>query len=186
MSVSTGDGGPVDAPRPTTAAGAADPFAPEGISWTPVSPRLVALRRRVTLIVAIAVLVVGGLLLALFGAEPLAAWLAGLAAVVVPLAALSWRACARTVAAWGYTEREDDLLIRSGVLMRRLVVVPYGRMQFVDVGSGPLARSFGVATVQLHTASAATDARIPGLEPAEAARLRDRLASLGEAQAAGL
>jgi hypothetical protein len=99
-------------------------------------------------------LVVGGLLLALFGAEPLAAWLAGLAAVVVRSRPLSWRACARTVAAWGYTEREDDLLIRSGVLMRRLVVVPYGRMQFVDVGSGPLARSFGVATVQLHTASA--------------------------------
>jgi membrane protein YdbS with pleckstrin-like domain len=156
------------------------------VSWTPVSPRLAALRRRVTLIVAVVALVLGAMLLLLIGADPLAAWLGGLTAVVVPLAALSWRACARTVAAWGYTEREDDLLIRSGVLMRRLVVVPYGRMQFVDVGSGPLARSFGVATVQLHTASAATDARIPGLDPAEAARLRDRLASLGEAQAAGL
>jgi membrane protein YdbS with pleckstrin-like domain len=40
--------------------------------------------------------------------------------------------------------------------------------------------------VRLHTAAAATDARIPGLEPDEAARLRDRLAELGEAQAAGL
>jgi membrane protein YdbS with pleckstrin-like domain len=40
--------------------------------------------------------------------------------------------------------------------------------------------------VRLHTAAAATDARIPGLASEEAARLRDRLAELGEAQAAGL
>jgi membrane protein YdbS with pleckstrin-like domain len=64
--------------------------------------------------------------------------------------------------------------------------VPYGRMQFVDVTAGPLDRRFGLASVQLHTASAATDARIPGLVPDEAARLRDRLASQGEARAAGL
>ena len=46
--------------------------------------------------------------------------------------------------------------------------------------------TIGIATVRLHTAAAATDARIPGLESDEAARLRDRLAELGEAQAAGL
>jgi uncharacterized protein len=40
--------------------------------------------------------------------------------------------------------------------------------------------------VRLHTAAAATDARIPGLPSDEAARLRDQLASLGEAHAAGL
>ena len=92
----------------------------------------------------------------------------------------------RRVGAWGYLEREDDLLIRRGVMVRRLSVVPYGRMQFVDVTAGPVERSFGLATVRLHTAAAATDARIPGLDAAEAARLRDQLASLGEARAAGL
>ena len=65
-------------------------------------------------------------------------------------------------------------------------VVPYGRMQFIDVTSGPIERIFGLATVKLHTAAAATDARIPGLDQQEAARLRDRLAALGEAKAAGL
>jgi hypothetical protein len=59
-------------------------------------------------------------------------------------------------------------------------------MQFVDVTAGPLQRRFGVATVQLHTAAAATDAQIPGLVPVEAARLRDRLAAHGESRAAGL
>ncbi|MBA3844866.1 MAG: PH domain-containing protein [Actinobacteria bacterium] len=92
----------------------------------------------------------------------------------------------RRVGAWGYLEREDDLLIRRGLLVRRLSVVPYGRMQFVDVTAGPVERSLGLATVKLHTAAAATDARIPGLEAEEAARLRDQLATLGEARAAGL
>ncbi len=87
---------------------------------------------------------------------------------------------------WAYTERDDDLIVERGVMFRRLSVVPYGRMQFVDVTAGPIERAFRIATVRLHTAAAATDARIPGLEAAEAARLRDRLAALGEARAAGL
>jgi len=92
----------------------------------------------------------------------------------------------RQVRAIGYAERDDDLLIRKGVMFRSLVVVPYGRMQYVDVQAGPVARRFRIAQVQLHTASPATDASIDGLEPAEAERLRDRLASRGEARLAGL
>ena len=65
-------------------------------------------------------------------------------------------------------------------------MVPYGRMQYVDVQSGPLEQAFKIASVHLHTASPGTSARIPGLPAAEAARLRDRLTSLGESQAAGL
>jgi len=71
-------------------------------------------------------------------------------------------------------------------MFSRLSVVPYGRMQFIDVTAGPFERSFGLATVRMHTAAAASDARIPGLARDEAARLRDRLAELGEAQAAGI
>jgi hypothetical protein len=87
---------------------------------------------------------------------------------------------------WIYQERDEDLIVERGVLIRRLSVVPYGRMQFVDVSAGPIDRVFRLATVKLHTAAAASDARIPGLERDEAARLRDRLAALGEAKAAGL
>ena len=87
---------------------------------------------------------------------------------------------------WAYTERDEDLIVERGVMIRRLSVVPYGRMQFVDVTAGPIDRIFRLATVKLHTAAAASDARIPGLERDEAARLRDRLAALGEAKAAGL
>src|SRR5262249_54190291 len=87
---------------------------------------------------------------------------------------------------WVYQERDEDLIVERGVMIHRLSVVPYGRMQFVDVSAGPIDRVFRLATVKLHTAAAASDARIPGLEREEAARLRDRLAGLGEAKAAGL
>ncbi|HEY3462868.1 MAG TPA: PH domain-containing protein [Gaiellaceae bacterium] len=131
-----------------------------------------------------ALLVVVGLLLA--GAVSGSAPAFGLAGAVAVTAALLCRFVGRRYRSWGYAEREDDLLVRRGVMFARLSVVPYGRMQFIDVTAGPLERAFGLATVRLHTAAAATDARIPGLEREEAARLRDRLAELGEAQAAGL
>jgi membrane protein YdbS with pleckstrin-like domain len=92
----------------------------------------------------------------------------------------------RRYRSWAYQERDEDLIVERGVMIRRLSVVPYGRMQFVDVTAGPIDRLFRLATVRLHTAAAASDARIPGLERAEAARLRDRLAALGEAKAAGV
>ncbi|WP_442934762.1 PH domain-containing protein, partial [Micromonospora sp. CPCC 205714] len=114
-------------------------------------------------------------------------WLLG-AAVGGALLLGVWRSITivRAVRAWGYAEREDDLLVRHGLLVRRLSIVPYSRMQFVDVSAGPLERAFDLATVQLHTAAAASDARVPGLRPAEASRLRDRLTALGEDRAEGL
>ena len=110
----------------------------------------------------------------------------GFAAALLVAGAGAWYVVARRYRSWGYAEREEDLLVRRGVMFARLSVIPYGRMQFIDVTAGPLERAFGLATVRLHTAAAATDARIPGLAHDEAGRLRDRLAELGEAQAAGL
>jgi membrane protein YdbS with pleckstrin-like domain len=109
--------------------------------------------------------------------------------LVVLLAAAGaggWTVVGRNARWWGYAERDDDLYVKHGALYRRLVVVPYGRMQYVDVQAGPVDRAFGLARVQLHTAAPGTSAHIPGLPAEEAARLRDRLTALGEAQAAGL
>jgi membrane protein YdbS with pleckstrin-like domain len=110
---------------------------------------------------------------------------AGVGAVVVLAGAAYWF-LARRISAWGYAEREDDLLVRRGLLFRRLSIIPYGRMQYVDVTAGPFERAFGLATVRMYTAAAASDARIPGLEAGDAAHLRDSLTELGEARAAGL
>jgi membrane protein YdbS with pleckstrin-like domain len=111
---------------------------------------------------------------------------AAAAGVVVVAALLGAGFVHNRYRAWGYQERDEDLLVRRGVMIRRLSVVPYGRMQLVEVTAGVVERMFGLSTVRLHTAAARSDARIPGLEPEEAARLRDRLAALGEAKAAGL
>ena len=114
--------------------------------------------------------------------------LAGVISVVVVVAlgaVLAWF-MRRRFRAWRYQERNEDLIVARGVMVQRLSVVPYGRMQFVEVTAGPMERLFQLSTVKLHTAAAASDARIPGLERAEAARLRDRLTELGESMAAGM
>jgi uncharacterized protein len=151
--------------------------------WMAPSPRLWQMRRAEVAAAVVLTAIVAGPVTALLG-SPLAAGIAVVAAVAGGGIAL-WFLRNR-FRGWAYQERDEDLLISRGVLIRRLSVVPYGRMQFVDVTAGPVERVFKLATVKLHTAAAATDARIPGLERHEAARLRDRLAALGEAKAAGL
>jgi membrane protein YdbS with pleckstrin-like domain len=158
-------------------------FAPPGTAWQRVAIQLTTVRR-----IVLFAWVGGGA--AVVG---LALWfwlgVAGVAGtVLVAGIALGWGLwlIPRNWRAWGFSERDDDLVVTHGVLRRKLTVVPYGRMQFVDVAAGPLDRHYGLATVQLHTASPATDAKIPGLYAADAARLRDRLTALGEARAAGL
>jgi membrane protein YdbS with pleckstrin-like domain len=161
-----------------------DLFAPPDDTWQRVSPDLARMRHVLVVLVAVPVLVVL-VVLALVLVLPLGVWLS-LGLVVVVLAALAWVQAGRNARRWGYAEREEDLYVRHGVMFRTLVVVPYGRMQYVDVHAGPLEQLFRIASVHLHTASPGTSARIPGLPASEAARLRDRLTSLGEAQAAGL
>jgi membrane protein YdbS with pleckstrin-like domain len=158
-----------------------DAFAAPGLAWQAPSRRLLGLRRlqiRTTSALVLAACVVLVIFASLAGVIVLAVALAGF--VTAEVIAL------RRYAAWGYSERAEDLLVRRGVMVQRLSVVPYGRMQFVDVVAGPLERRFGLATVRLHTAAAASDARVPGLPADEAERLRDRLAMLGESRAAGL
>ncbi|GAB4097920.1 PH domain-containing protein [Sinomonas halotolerans] len=162
---------------------------PEGVQWRALSPRYLTLRLiggaiRTLVWTAVACLPLAARALGLF--EP-PVW----AVVVLPaaVAALNLTGLAltpRRVRAMGYAERDDDLLIRSGLLFRRVVAVPYGRMQYVDVSVGPIEGALGLATVRLHTAAAATQAWIPGLPDGEAARLREQLAARGEARLAGL
>ncbi|MHA7133585.1 PH domain-containing protein [Oerskovia turbata] len=169
---------PTDAAAPT----AGGPFDPPGVQWQGVSDRLITARLLTVGIFLAVPLVAGAVCAVVFSLV----WLWSIPAVALVIGIWCLAVVPRQVRAIGYAERDDDLLIRKGVMFRSLVVVPYGRMQYVDVQAGPLARRFRIAQVQLHTASVSTDASIDGLEPAEAERLRDRLASRGEARLAGL
>ena len=163
---------------------------PEGLAWTRVSPK------------HLSVVVLSTLLSTLFWLAALG-WPAVLAAtgvwsgaplglLLLPPAAvlaaglLSVLLAPRRVRAIGYAERGEDLLVLRGLLYQRVTVIPYGRMQYVDVSVSPLQRSFGLATVKLHTAAVGSHAEIPGVEHAEASRLRERLTARGEALLAGL
>ena len=151
--------------------------------WQSLSPRLLTMWRLLSA-GGLGTLGAAGVVTAAYagGTVPAVA-AAGATATAIGLV---WWMQARRYDAWAYATRDLDLMLRRGVLVRRVSVVPYGRMQFVDVAQGPLDRRFDIAAVVLHTAAAATDARIPGLPEQDATRLRDRLAELGEAHGAGL
>lgn len=176
-------GGPSDSWLSARPAGPDGTPGPADEEWRSPSPRLRRLRRTELALVAlplIAAAVVAGLATGAPGAG------AGAAGGVLVVAVLVERLLSRRVGRWGFAERAEDLLVRRGVMFRRESVIPYGRMQYVDVTAGPFERAFGLATVRMHTAAAASDARIPGLRREDAAVLRDRLSALGESHLAGL
>ncbi|WP_194949138.1 PH domain-containing protein [Actinomyces trachealis] len=159
----------------------ADPFAPEHVTFHPISPRLATAR-----LIPALVLDLAGIVGFIMAGVMVHRWLyAGAAVCAVSLAWELWL-IPRQVRAMGYALTEDHLLWRKGIMFRSLSVVPYGRMQFVDTSQGPLARYLGIAEVKLHTASASTDATINGLPVAEAERLRQVLSERGEQRMAGL
>ncbi len=121
-----------------------------------------------------------------------AAWVisAGSVWAIVAAAASSaawtlWRVirAGRWVRAFSYQEGERKLLISQGLWNQSLTAIPYGRMLSVQVTTGPISRLWGLAGVQLVTASHLSRAQIPSLPAAEAARLRDELIARGEEQA---
>ncbi len=163
---------------------------PPGLTWLRVSPKYITVRLAgwaLGNLMAVALLSLP-LLLVLAGWwrwPPV--WLAAALPGAMLLLAL-WRLVLipRQVRSIGYAERDDDLLIRRGIFFQRTLVVPYGRMQYVDIGAGPIERALGLCTLKLHTASPGTNAEIPGLPAAEGARLREQLSARGESRLAGL
>jgi membrane protein YdbS with pleckstrin-like domain len=84
----------------------------------------------------------------------------------------------RRYRSWGYFMTEDELHIQHGLWTRTRTMVPFGRVQHIDVAQGPIERAFGVGTLILHTAGTRSSAvDLPGLEFGEAGRMRDAIRS---------
>lgn len=77
---------------------------------------------------------------------------------------------------WRYAIRDDEVELHSGIIERRLTLIPMSRVQFVDFRQGPVDRFFGLATIIIHTAGGSRD--IPGIAVEEAEPLRNRIAAL--------
>ncbi|HMM95949.1 MAG: PH domain-containing protein [Micrococcales bacterium] len=165
---------PTSAPSPVTLRGG-------DLPWRPVAPQL----RTVRLLTLGAVLVLP-LLATVVVAVLVTPWVwLGTLALVLGGAWGAW-VVGRQVSAISWVELDEEIVIRKGRLFRSLVSVPYGRLQYVDIQSGPLARAFGIAACEIHTASPESGGSLPGLPTDEAEALRSRLAARGEAQRAGL
>ncbi|MCB1006927.1 MAG: PH domain-containing protein [Acidimicrobiales bacterium] len=101
----------------------------------------------------------------------------GLAAVLV-LRAIVWPGLAWRC--WRWSAWPDAIELRHGVLWRSASLVPYHRIQQIDIHRGPIERMVGLSTLILRTAAAATDGRIPGVAADDAEALRhDLLARAG-------
>jgi hypothetical protein len=74
----------------------------------------------------------------------------------------------------GYQISADRLRVVRGLLTRHDTVVPFGRVQHIDVHQGPLDRFFGIATLTLHTAgNHNASVALPGLEEPLARQMRE-------------
>lgn len=73
---------------------------------------------------------------------------------------------------WRYDVLDDALEIRHGVLLQVHSVIPYFRVQHIDVRCGPIERALGMRSLVVRTAAATTDAKLPGIGANEADDLR--------------
>ncbi|MFK4762548.1 PH domain-containing protein [Microbacterium sp. ZW T5_45] len=108
------------------------------------------------------------------------------AGVIIVITLLTLLILPRQARAIGYMLRADDIVFRKGILWQRMIAVPYGRMQLVDITQGPLDRAFGVSQLKMVTAAATTGVQIPGLTQAAAEALRDTLIEVAETRRTGL
>lgn len=151
------------------------------MNFNPVSPNLVKARY-----VAFVPWLLIALIAAVVAATWFYTWLWAVSAVV--FAALVWALwlIPMQVRNMGWLETPDELVLAKGKLWHTITVVPYGRIQFVDVVAGPIDRMFGLKSVELHTASSTSDSRISGLPRDIADQLRDRLAAQARERMSGL
>lgn len=76
----------------------------------------------------------------------------------------------------GYQISADRLRVVRGLMFRFDTVVPFGRVQHIDVHQGPLDRFFGIATLTLHTAgSHNASVSLPGLGEELAREMREEI-----------
>ncbi|MFV0428754.1 MAG: PH domain-containing protein [Arachnia sp.] len=160
-----------------------DLFSPPTEQWRRLSPKYVRLKLLMIVLTWPLFFAALSVLAGLFAPWPTWLVVAGLGVLV-----LAWRLLRipRFCARWGYAETDDDVYLTRGLMWRELTCVPYGRMQVVNVSSGPIERAFGLATVEMITASTDGTISIPGLERPEAVALRDRLIERGESLQAGI
>ena len=151
-------------------------------TWHQISPRYVVSQIVQNVIFIAFILAVAAVLAIVL--HQTWAWIP--AGVVVLITLITLVILPRQAKAIGYMLRDDDIVFRKGILWQRMIAVPYGRMQLVDITQGPLDRAFGVSQLKMVTAAATTGVQIPGLTQGAAEALRDTLIEVAETRRTGL
>jgi membrane protein YdbS with pleckstrin-like domain len=141
-----------------------------GEALTPLHPNYVKLVRLGTLIMALP-FVVAAVVLETADQLPRGAFLAP---VLLAALYLIFRTPLRRYQARGYQMGADRLRVVRGLLFRSDTVVPFGRVQHIDVHQGPIERMYGLGTLVLHTAgNHNASVSLPGLAHADALAMRE-------------
>ena len=163
-----------------TAAAPTDPFAPDALNASeglgPVDPAYGHVLR-ITTALNMLPLAIGATVFDLLvmpriggptGLVSVAAWLfAAIAIVTFP---------ARRVSRWGYRIGEGQLRVARGWLFRTDTIVPFVRVQHIDVGQGPIERWFGLSHLIVHTSGTHNSTvTLPGLRSDLAAAMRETI-----------
>jgi membrane protein YdbS with pleckstrin-like domain len=129
-----------------------------------------------------------GLLVLLFTVSPgilgSMLMLAGWAAIVIFAACWAWFWPPVRYRYTSYSVDDQGIMIRSGVVWRKVVSVPQSRVQHTDVSQGPIERSLGLATLIIHTAGTQNASiELGGLSKEIAFTIRDYLIDTDEQDA---
>lgn len=139
---------------------------------TPLHPNHVKILRILTVMFTLP-FIIGSLVLESAQIVP-----TGIFIVPVLLAAgfLILRVPLRRYHARGFAKGMDRLRVVRGLLFRSDTVVPFGRVQHIDVNQGPLERYYGLATLTLFTAgSHNSSVHLPGLLNEDALTMREEI-----------
>ena len=150
---------PAQPPQPVSSQPVTSQPAPEP-QWVPAASRYLTVRYIHTLS-ALALPILAGVALYCAGAffgGPEVLRIVGLAVIAVfGLWGLWWiLTTPRRTRALGYALESNHLMARRGIVFRSMSSMPYGRIQYVDVDSGPLERMCGVARLTVRTAGTTT------------------------------
>lgn len=65
----------------------------------------------------------------------------------------------------GFAIREHDIMYKNGIFFKSLIIIPFNRIQHLEIGHGPIDRYFGLANLSIYTAGgSSSDLIIDGLE----------------------
>ena len=139
---------------------------------TPLHPNYVKLVRIVAVLLALPAIVVA-LILEVRGGLPRGVFLVPVALVGLWLIV---RTPLRRYRARGYQMDADRLRVVRGIIFNSDTVVPFGRIQHIDVHQGPLERAYGLGTLVLHTAgNHNASVSLPGISHVNALAMREEI-----------